>query len=878
MRLHRLRLRNFRGVVDTTVAFSSEGVTIVEGPNEVGKTCIPEALDLVLGVLDSSKTKQVRSIKPVDRDKAPEVEIELSVGEYEFVYSKRWLSQPYTTLDISSPRREQLTGREAHDRVEAILAETLDSELWQALRIEQGADLSLPLFNVPSLGRALDLAAGGDTSGGHEDDLWDRISEERDRYWTATGQVKADRAKLAVGVAEAKDVVVGFESQLAEIESDAMEVERLGVEAIRLEATRHSSERNETELEERWELIETRRRDVEGLVAGRVAAEAHRDRVSGDLEHRRSLVVALADRSEALHRLEVESEQAAPALTAAVRRHDEHCEAVDRARAELRSAETELNRAIDDRDHHRRQIEVSQLVERHDRVKRAEDILGGAEAHLESASVDNKLVADIEAAHLEVVRAEAAAESGAASVEATALSDITVNVDGVDVALSAGATHSEVVTEEVELVVHDVMKIRVRAGSGSKDLGSELGGAREALDRLCAKGGVVDLVEAREASEARQAAERARDEARKTIEENLRDLTLDLLGDKIERLRERVESYIADRPVDPALPANFEGAKQVAADLDRLVIEHQEALAEAEVIVESAGKTRSEAELGEASLGGKIEIALSAKEHAEGLVAAARKERSDDELESALVKAERQLRDTGEMVQQAEEELKAEDPDTLELLLDNARDANRRAVDDHQANSNSRHELRIKLELRGEEGLHSRLGDATTRCRHLEREHERVEARARAAHLLHERFAQRRQEARQRYAEPFKQRIEQFGRIVFGPGFEIELDDDLQLVRRTLDGVTLDVDQLSVGAREQLGVLSRLACAAIVSPDGGGAPVVFDDALGWSDPARLERMGAAIASAGRGCLVIVLTCTPGRYAHVGNATVITLPN
>ena len=60
-------------------------------------------------------------------------------------------------------------------------------------------------------------------------------------------------------------------------------------------------------------------------------------------------------------------------------------------------------------------------------------------------------------------------------------------------------------------------------------------------------------------------------------------------------------------------------------------------------------------------------------------------------------------------------------------------------------------------------------------------------------------------------------------------------------------------------------------------PDGGGAPVIIDDALGWSDPDRLERMGAAIAAAGQHCQVIILTCTPGRYAHIGNSNTIQLP-
>ncbi|MEO6628995.1 MAG: hypothetical protein ABIP03_10560 [Aquihabitans sp.] len=82
--------------------------------------------------------------------------------------------------------------------------------------------------------------------------------------------------------------------------------------------------------------------------------------------------------------------------------------------------------------------------------------------------------------------------------------------------------------------------------------------------------------------------------------------------------------------------------------------------------------------------------------------------------------------------------------------------------------------------------------------------------------------------------------------------------------------------QLSTGAREQLGVIARLACASILSGDGG-APVVFDDAFGWTDPERLKQMSVAIAVAAIDCQVIVLTCTPGRFASVGNATVVRLP-
>ena len=191
MRLHRVQLRNYRGVVESDVSFSQNGVTIVEGPNEVGKTAISESLQLAIDLLDSSQHRRVKAVQPVGRDEGPEVAISLTSGEYELVYRKRWLRRPQTTLEVTAPRHENWTGKEAHDRLKAIFAETLDEDLWQALRIEQGTELKLPDFGPQSIRAALDRAAGGDHASDREETLWSRIGEEYERYWTPTGQVPA---------------------------------------------------------------------------------------------------------------------------------------------------------------------------------------------------------------------------------------------------------------------------------------------------------------------------------------------------------------------------------------------------------------------------------------------------------------------------------------------------------------------------------------------------------------------------------------------------------------------------------------------------------------------------------------------------------------
>ena len=111
MRLHRVQLRNYRGVVKSDVSFSQDGVTIVEGPNEVGKTAISEGLQFAIDLPDSSKSAQVKAVQPVGRDEGPEVEISLSSGKYDLVYRKRWLRQiQKLSIEVMSPTWRELDG------------------------------------------------------------------------------------------------------------------------------------------------------------------------------------------------------------------------------------------------------------------------------------------------------------------------------------------------------------------------------------------------------------------------------------------------------------------------------------------------------------------------------------------------------------------------------------------------------------------------------------------------------------------------------------------------------------------------------------------------------------------------------------------------
>ena len=204
MRIRRIVLRNFKGVTSREIHIPAEGVTVVEGPNETGKSSLAEAIDLIFEEPDGSAKQRVKAVKPVGADVGAEVEVELTVGAYHVVYWKRWHKQPQTTLRVLAPRPQQYTGREAHDRMNEILDESIDRALWKALRYQQGIGIAqAAVGDSLSLLTALDAAAAGKGLGdqGEAEDLWSRVREERERYFTPTGRPNAARGRLDAQVA-----------------------------------------------------------------------------------------------------------------------------------------------------------------------------------------------------------------------------------------------------------------------------------------------------------------------------------------------------------------------------------------------------------------------------------------------------------------------------------------------------------------------------------------------------------------------------------------------------------------------------------------------------------------------------------------------------
>src|SRR5215470_75080 len=100
MKLHRLVLSNYRGIAHREIVLPDSGVVVVSGANEIGKSSMIEAIDLLFEAKDRSTKKEVKQVKPTHADVGAEVTAEISTGPYRFVYRKRFHKRAETALTI----------------------------------------------------------------------------------------------------------------------------------------------------------------------------------------------------------------------------------------------------------------------------------------------------------------------------------------------------------------------------------------------------------------------------------------------------------------------------------------------------------------------------------------------------------------------------------------------------------------------------------------------------------------------------------------------------------------------------------------------------------------------------------------------------------
>ena len=855
MILHRLRLKNFRGVADREIAFPDHGVVVVCGPNEIGKSSMLEALDLLLTYKDRSGHRDVKAVKPTHADAGAEVEAEISTGPYRFVYRKRFHKKQMTELDVLEPRREQHTGDEAHQRVEAIMAETVDTKLWEAQRVLQSASTdAVSLSGSDALARALDASAGETDAGasGEHALLIDRIESECLRYFTATGRPTREWKTAIERLAAAEDAVAQCRLRVEEVDQRVSRHEELSAalrplqeQAAPAGARLTAAQRAHTAVLAVADQLATAR-----LQAETAAANASNNALAND--QRRDLIADVTRRAETLAGLQ-QQVTAAAANEAAAR------QASETAAAAAGHADTALAGAQARFDTAEAAAVAAKVAARVRKIDDAEKELGAITAQLAAVTVTDDRLADIEKAAALVATIEAQLQSDAGTVEFIAATDLEVTVDADARTLTPDTPLTQPATAAVTVEVPGVMTVRINPGATALTLRANLDAARKVLAEALEEAGAADLAAARTAAQLRQ-----------TLSADAGKLTaaLDVLldGEGGAELRARsAELHAAASGADIDTAAAAAALSAARADADTL---RQAAVAAAAALADTTTTTtllRQRVESAEAELA----------EVAEKLTTL-RATVADETLAVQAATHEEALRTANAAVADLAAKYAATDPAAVEAELAAAGAAADAISAEVDAISTELNTLTIELGVMGGEGRQGDLDEAEAGLERATAEFTRIGERARAAQLLRDTMIRHRDDTRARYVQPYRTELERLGRIVFGDeDFQVDVDPELNICSRTFEGRTVPYESLSGGAKEQLGILARLAGAALVAKEDT-VPVVIDDALGFSDPVRLKKMGAVFNTVGDRGQVIVLTCTPGRFDGIADAEIIEL--
>jgi len=202
----------------------------------------------------------------------------------------------------------------------------------------------------------------------------------------------------------------------------------------------------------------------------------------------------------------------------------------------------------------------------------------------------------------------------------------------------------------------------------------------------------------------------------------------------------------------------------------------------------------------------------------------------------------------------------------------------RKSAEQHERRHAERRDTLLRLEVAlhsaGARGLEERRGELARDLEQARRRAGELQRRARALDHLLRLLRDKRQALTRRLQAPLQKHLNHYLQLLF-PRASLEIDANLSpgpLTRPGADGEEAgDFEALSFGAREQMGVISRLAYADLLRDASRPTLIILDDALVHSDEARLASMKRVLFDAATRHQILLFTCHPGNWRDLGVA-------
>lgn len=901
MKLTRLRIeqfRQFRNAVE--IRDLAPGLNLFTGPNEAGKSTIVAAIRAAF--FERHRSGSVEDLRPWgDSAAVPTVELDFELDGQPCRLVKSFLAKKRCELTIGSCR---LDGAEAEDRLAELLGflhagkGASKAEHWGIpglLWIQQGAAHELR----DAVGHATDHLRSalneslGEVAASGGDELLATVQTQRGELLTDKGGQPRGAYK------DALDRTAELDAALRELDAE-IDRYRQRVDALARLRVEHAAD----EVERPWLDFRARQQ-----AAGERLAEIRRVETTLAAEHERAVQVAgrirlLRSQIDAFVREEQATEKRAEAL-------EQARQALAAARAPVDQWAARRAESASALEHARVVLHAARRTETRDTLMREE---GDTRAKLEAAAAQLARAESAQARALVLQRRVAASEVRPADLKALRTQDR--QLADLRLQQAAAATRLSYALEpgrsmeigaqsvsgrgEQRLLAATTLILpgfgRLEVAPGGDDL-AELAARASDLEArqqaLLARLGLasLDVAEARQLEHTRVQAEL--DAAQATLNA-LAPQGLDALRTEHAHLQARAEDAshklaLLSAASDAVGEATARGDPDHAAggdDGDTARSRASDAVAVLGVADAEAAERHAvqslatiqhslhQAELAAANAQTAFDAAarelaaaravIDAPDRAQR-VAAANRDLTDARAEQAAVNAR-----IAALVQQVAEAR----PDILQQDVERYRNSADQLEKRHRDRRDELMRLEVELQTEGARGQEERRAELARDHAQVARRATELGRRAQALDLLLRLLRDKRRALTRRLQAPLQKHLNHYLQLLF-PQASLEIDENLTpgpLTRPTASGnETGEFEALSFGAREQMGVISRLAYADLLAEAGRPTLVILDDALVHSDAERLVQMKRVLFDAATRHQILLFTCHPANWRDLGVA-------
>ncbi|AOB29681.1 hypothetical protein AKI39_01790 [Bordetella sp. H567] len=872
MKLTHIRVEQFRQFREAIeIGDLQDGINLFSGPNEAGKSTLVAAIRAAF--FERFRSSAAEDFRPWDEPSAsPAVTIAFEHAGQQYQLMKRFLGRKRCELHVGA---RLLDGAEAEEALAVLLGfqhagkGASKAEHWGIpglLWIQQGSgqDIREPVAHATGhLRTALD-ASLGEVASTQGDDVIAEVQAARDALLTpSTGKPKGVYATALEKTAELQSVLAGLQAEIAEYRH---KVDQLA--ALRREHQEDAAQQPWAVFRAQEKAAAETLREIQGLQDALAMERTQAGRWESSAELARSRLEAHAAEERAVLARQEAFERATAAHAAAVASVDPWRLQLEQAESALASARRQLH---DARQEEARQRWAHERAATQAMLNAATQALARAEAeqarlieHRRQASacrIDEKDVQRLREADLALRELELRRGGVATRLRYRLNGQARIDVGG-EVVGGAG---------ERQLIAPTILGL---PGLGELEIipgGADLAALRREQDEWMARR--HDLLQGAGVASLQDAEARLVAHARHLAEARNAEATLKGLAPRgIEALRAELADAQA-RIVDMDAAA----ARGVVAEDGRTrlsVPDAEAAAAAAEDAVRRATEGWHAAQLAEGHARARAEAAGRERDTARAAMDTEGRAGRVAETERELAHASAERHAALARAQALERQVAQSRPDILRQDIERFR----RSAEQHEKRHNDRRDalfrLEAELQVAGAQGLDERVAEVSRDLAQAQRQAAELEQRARTLDYLLDLLRDKRDTLTRRLQAPLRLRLQHYVDLLF-PQARIDIDEDLMLGALTRPGragvETSAFDALSFGAREQMGVIARLAYADLLRDAGRPTLIILDDALVHSDDVRLAQMKRVLYDAGTRHQILLFTCHPADWRDIGVA-------